>query len=145
MSTTSLTSSTTTYQTNQRVMFIALEGLLEQENQALLTDSVTIQNRGILLESSNSSVSKLTLMTLMSSTLLALFRNRIKSQGRSRLQSLATSLAIPTASRIKVVTISDATNLGTPTRIQEIPIPIDSGLQKDDAIEIGQAIIEINC
>ena len=83
-------------------------------------------------------------MTLMSSTLLAPFRNRIKSQGRSGLQSLATSLAIPTASRIKVVTISGAINQGTPTRIQEIPIPIDSALRKDDAIEIDQAIIGIN-
>lgn len=83
-------------------------------------------------------------MTLMSSTLLALFRNQIKSQERSRLQNLVTSLAIPTASRIKVVTISDAINQEAPTRIQEIPIPIDSALRKDDAIEIDQAIIGIN-
>jgi len=75
---------------------------------------------------------------------LALFRSQIKSQERSRLQNLVTSLAIPTASRIKVVTISDAINLGTPTRIQEIRIPIDSALRKDDAIEIDQAIIGIN-
>ena len=83
-------------------------------------------------------------MTLMSSTLLALFRNRVKSQVKSSLQNRATSLAIPTVSRIKVVTISDAINQGIPTRIQEIPIPIDSALRKDDAIEIDQAIIGIN-
>ena len=83
-------------------------------------------------------------MTLMSSTLLALFRNRIKSQGRSRLQNLVTSLAIPTANRIKVVTISDAISQGTPIRILAIKIPIGRVLRKGDAIEIDQGIIEIN-